>query len=150
MADITLLKKMIALDEGKRNKVYPDSQGIMTIAFGRNLEDPGLSDQECYYLLDNDIQRRLVDSRIQSVIKDLDPVRACVIIDMSFMGIRKLMEFVNMIAALKAKDFIEAEWQMLNSSKNEGQPSLWSTQVGPRASRLAYMMRTGTIHKDYN
>ena len=150
MADITLLKKMLELDEGKRNTVYPDSQGIMTIGIGRNLEDPGLSDQEVNYLFENDIQKRLVDGRIQDVIKDLDPVRACVIIDMSFMGVTKLMGFVNMIAALKRKDFDEAEWQMLNSSKNEGEPSKWSVQVGPRAPRLAYMMRTGTIHKDYN
>ncbi|KKM68064.1 hypothetical protein LCGC14_1464610 [marine sediment metagenome] len=149
MANIDLLKKMLVLDEGKRNTVYPDSQGIMTIGIGRNLEDPGLSDQECYYLLDNDIQRRLVDSRIQSIIKDLDPVRACVIIDMSFMGISKLMGFVHMRGALSIKDFDEAEWQMLNSSKNKGEPSLWARQVGPRATRLAYMMKTGTIHEDY-
>ena len=149
MANIELLKKMLELDEGKRNKVYQDTEGIWTIGIGRNLEDPGLSDQEVYYLLENDIQRRLVDARMQDVIKDLDPVRACVIIDMSFMGISKLMGFVNMIAALKAKDFAEAEWQMMNSSKNKGKPSKWSTQVGPRAPRLAYMMKTGTIHKDY-
>lgn len=150
MANIELLKRMLVLDEGKGNKAYKDTEGIWTIGVGRNLEDPGLSDQECYYLLDNDIQRRLVDARIHSIIEDLDPVRQCVIIDMSFMGIRKLMGFVNMIAALKIKDFDEAEWQMLNSSKNPGKPSKWSMQVGPRASRLAFMMRTGKIHKDYN
>ena len=150
MASVELLKRMLKLDEGMRNRAYEDSEGIWTIGIGRNLEDPGLSDQECYYLLENDIQRRLVDARIQDVIKDLDPVRACVILDMSFMGITKLMGFVNMIAALKAKDFDGAEWQMMNSSKNPGSPSKWSTQVGPRAPRLAFMMKTGTIHRDYN
>lgn len=150
MANIELLKKMLIFDEGKSNTVYDDTEGIPTIGIGRNLRNPGLSDQEVNYLFENDITKRLVDARIHGVIKDLDPVRQCVIIDMSFMGISKLMGFVNMIAALKSKDFDEAEWQMLNSSKNEGQPSKWSVQVGPRSTRLAYMMRTGTIHEDYN
>ena len=141
MADITLLKKMLEFDEGRSNTVYPDSQGIWTIGVGRNLEDPGLSDQEVEMLLDNDIQKRLIDGHIENVIKDLDPVRACVIIDMAFMGISKLMGFKKMLAALAIQDYDTAASEMLDSK--------WAVQVKSRSTRLAYMMKTGTIHEDY-
>ncbi len=141
MADITLLRKMLIRDEGRSNTVYPDSQGIWTIGIGRNLEDPGLSDQEVNYLFENDIQKRLVDARIHGVIKDLDPVRACVIVDMAFMGIRKLMGFKKMLAALTIQDYDTAASEMLDSK--------WAVQVKSRSTRLSYMMKTGTIHEDY-
>jgi lysozyme len=141
MPSIDLLKKMLILDEGKKNRAYKDTEGIWTIGVGRNIEDPGLSDQEVYYLLDNDIQKRLVDGRIEDIVKDLDPVRSCVIVNMSFMGITKLMGFKNMIAAIKDQDFDRAAREMLNSK--------WAGQVKSRSIRLAYMMKTGTIHEDY-
>ncbi len=141
MANIDLLKKMLILDEGKKNKAYQDTEGIWTIGVGRNLEDPGLSDQEIMVLLDNDITKRLVDARIHSVIKDLDPVRQCVIVNMAFMGIRKLMDFKNMLAALKEHDYDRAAIEMLDSK--------WADQVKSRSVRLASMMKSGTIHEDY-
>ena len=150
MANIEMLKKMLIFDEGKKKKAYKDSEGIWTIGVGRNIEDPGLSDQEIDFLLENDIQRRLVHPQMQDLLKDIDDTRQSVLIDMSFMGIRKLMGFKNMIAAIKDGDFNEAAKEMLSSSKYPGEPSLWSTQVGPRATRLAYMMKTGKIHEDYN
>lgn len=142
MANIELLKKMLILDEGKSNTVYLDTKGIPTIGIGRNLRDPGLSDQECYYLLDNDITKRLLDSRIENIVKNLDPVRSCVIVDMSFMGISKLMDFKKMLAALAIEDYDTAAREMLDSK--------WAGQVKDRSTRLAYMMKTGTIHEDYN
>jgi len=141
MPGTELLKKMLTLDEGKRNKAYKDSEGIWTIGIGRNLEDPGLSEAEITFLFENDITKRLCDSRMQSIMTGLDEVRKSVLVDMSFMGIRKLMGFKNMIAALEAGDYDTAAREMLDSK--------WATQVGPRAPRLAYMMKTGNIHRDY-
>lgn len=141
MANIELLKRMLVRDEGKKNTVYEDTEGIKTIGVGRNLEDPGLSDQEVMILLDNDIQKRLVDARMQSLIKDLDPIRQNVLINMAFMGIHKLMGFKNMIAAIKRGDYDTAAKEMIASK--------WASQVKSRSTRLAYMMKTGKIHEDY-
>jgi lysozyme len=48
---------LLVKHEGIRNKPYEDSVGVLTIGVGRNLDDVGLSHDEIYYLLKNDIRR---------------------------------------------------------------------------------------------
>ncbi len=55
--DVSKLRKMFILDEGKKDKAYRCSVGKLTIGIGRNLDDVGLSDDEQYYLLNNDVER---------------------------------------------------------------------------------------------
>lgn len=144
MPGIANLKKMLKLDEGERLKPYLDTAEPprLTIGVGRNLDDVGISSQESDILLDNDITRLLVNPDIHRILSDHDEVRQAVILNMAFnLGVVGLLDFRNMLEAFANKDYVLAALEMLDSR--------WEEQVGHRATRLAYMMKTGTIHEDY-
>ena len=48
---------MLKRHEGLRLKPYQDTIGKLTIGYGRNLDDRGISKEEAEYLLRNDISR---------------------------------------------------------------------------------------------
>lgn len=150
------LRVMLAVDEGYKPEVYLDSRGIKTWGTGHAL--PSLTEDEIAYILTNvgnspkDIDNVLLDARINSIILDLqirwtpynilDDVRKAILIDMAYnMGIPGLMEFTNTLAMIQSGDYNGASVNMLKS--------LWATQVGVRATRLAWMMGTGKYHQDY-
>jgi lysozyme len=140
-----LLKKMLLIDEGLRLKPYRDTVGKLTIGIGRNLDDVGISKDEALYLLENDIQRAIKEAtQIFGTYRwlSLDKVRQAVILDMLFnLGKTRFLTFKKFIQAVKEKDFEKAAEEMLDSK--------WAKQVGRRAKRLAYMMKTGKVHPDY-
>ena len=140
-----LVKTMLVVDEGLRLKPYRDTVGKLTIGVGRNLDDVGISEDEAFYLLENDIQKAIQDATDifgTSVWLSLDEIRQAVIIDMLFnLGKPRFLTFRKFIQAVKEKDFERAAKEMLDSR--------WARQVKKRAKRLAYMMRTGKIHEAY-
>lgn len=115
---------------------YRCSAGKLTLGYGRNIEDIGLSRVEAELLLDNDI-----DSIERSLIThlpwfiELDPIRQGALIDMAFMGVGKLLTFSKMLAALKHGDYATAAQEALASD--------WAAQVKRRAQDIATMLRTG-------
>jgi len=130
------LVEQLELHEGKENKVYEDTEGVLTIGYGRNLEDKGLSDKECELLLRNDIKECKRDMENYFWYISLDDIRKRVILDMRYnLGLGGLLSFKNMIKALKEKDYMKASQEMLDSK--------WADQVKTRATRLAKMMETG-------
>jgi len=140
-----LVKNMLIVDEGLRLKPYKDTVGKLTIGVGRNLDDVGISKDEALYLLENDIQRAIQDATDIFGAENwlsLDEIRQAVILDMLFnLGKPRFLTFRKFIQAIKEKNFSKAAFEMFNSR--------WARQVGRRAERLAYMMRTGKIHPDY-
>ncbi len=70
-----------------------------------------------------------------SWVKELDPVRQAVLYDMYFNMRRRLLDFKNTLAFMRAKKWADASSNMLRSK--------WAVQVGKRATRLAEMVRTG-------
>ncbi len=133
--DINLMRKELIRDEGVRNYPYKDTVGKLTIGVGRNLDDVGISKDEAYLMLDNDIQRTS-DSLDKNLPwwKTLDEVRQRVILNMAYnLGINSLLGFKNTLAAIQAGRYNDAADGMLASK--------WATQVGARATRLADMMR---------
>jgi lysozyme len=132
---ITGLKR----DEGFRPKPYKCTAGKLTIGYGRNIEDIGISERESIFLLENDIQYSY--QKLYAVIpifKELDIIRQYVLLNMCFnMGISRFVKFVKMLAALERKDYEIAAKEMLDSN--------WAVQVGMRATRLANLMRTGLV-----
>jgi lysozyme len=50
------IKEQLVRHEGLRLKPYRCTAGKLTIGVGRNLEDKGISQQEAYELLENDIR----------------------------------------------------------------------------------------------
>jgi lysozyme len=135
--NIDFLTKQLIRQEGLRRKPYKDSVGKLTIGIGRNLDDVGLSNDECMYLLSNDIQRAY-NALIEALpwVKDLDEVRQEVLANMCFnMGIGSLVGFKNTLAMIQAGDYTGASENMLKSK--------WASQVGQRAQELSLIMKTG-------
>ena len=134
--NIGRLKKILIRYEGFRSKPYRDIKGKLTIGIGRNLDDVGISKDEAFYMLQNDIDRAInvLDEIIPEWV-DLDDVRQEVMINMAFNLGYKLKTFKKFLLNIKEKNFEKASEEMLNS--------LWAKQVGKRADELAYAMRYG-------
>lgn len=132
-----LLAQELTRDEGKRNRVYTDSVGIPTIGVGRNLRDVGLSDDEVDYLLANDIKRAIAGLfNALPWVENLSDNRQRALVNMVFnMGLDSFLGFKNTIALLQSGNFESASHKMLDSK--------WAQQVGPRAARIAQMIREG-------
>jgi len=131
----------LVLHEGVRHKVYTCPAGKLTIGVGRNIEDLGLSDDEIYYLLKNDIRR--CDEELTNAFrfyKDLDPVRKDAMINMAFnIGISRLRGFKMALKLMETKEYSEASMEFLDS--------LWASQVGQRALDIAHMIKYGEYPK---
>jgi lysozyme len=128
-------------DEGVRLKPYNDSVGVLTIGIGRNLRDRGITREEAYHLLQNDLDE--VEAQLADALpwwRTLDEVRQRVLCNMAFnLGIAKLLGFSLTLSRIERKEYEAASVSMLQSA--------WALQVGPRAKRLAEMMRTGEVTK---
>jgi len=131
------IKQMLKRHEGLRLKPYRDTVGKLTIGYGRNLEDDGISLEEAELMLENDLDRAVKAARdVVAGFDELDEVRQAVLVDMAFnLGRAGLASFQKMRAALALGDFERAAAEMLDS--------LWARQVGRRARELAEMIRTG-------
>lgn len=127
---------LIKLHEGLRLKPYQCTAGKLSIGYGRNLDDMGITEDEAEALLHNDIARVRRELAALDIGSGLDDVRAAVVVDMCFnLGINRLLRFRNFLSALRAKDFERAAREMVDSR--------WYRQVGTRAERLVEMMKTG-------
>ena len=131
-----VLREQLQRHESFRAKPYRCSAGKLTIGFGRNLDDRGITSVEAQFLLEQDIRETIRDlDRALPWWKELSNVRRRVLADMCFnMGLGRLLTFRKMLAALGAHDYMEAA--------NEMEDSRWYHQVGTRAARLVLMMRT--------
>jgi lysozyme len=128
---------MLVLHEGLRLFPYKCTAGRVTIGVGRNLDDNGITQAEAFQLLEYDILAVEADlDRTWPWWRQMTDPRQQVLADMAFnLGITRLGGFVNTLAAMKRGDYEAAANGMLNS--------LWASQVGRRAQRLAKMMREG-------
>ncbi len=152
------LRAQLVLHEGKRRKVYPDTEGHPTIGIGRNLDAKPLSAREVAAIPLGDIAAGLTDEQIDLLFsrdvaeavaaldrhlpwwRRLDEVRRRVLLDMMFnMGPgdekKGLLSFRNTLENIRTGFYTEAAEGMLASK--------WARQTKTRADRLAAMMRTG-------
>lgn len=132
------LIEQLALDEGLRLKPYKCTTGKLTIGYGRNLDDRGISADEAKHLLQNDIIHSLINVRGSiDTFDKLNEVRQNVLINMCFnLGLLRFCGFKKMLKAVAEEDFKRVSEEMLDSK--------WASQVGKRAERLANEMRRGT------
>lgn len=127
------LKAWIKSYEGFDAKPYVDSVGKLTIGFGRNLEDNGISALEADYLFNNDLERTIEE--LKEYPWYMSSPESCQngLINMCFnLGITKLLTFKKMISSLNDKDYKKAAIEALNSK--------WAYQVGKRAKDIALMI----------
>lgn len=131
-------------DEGIRYSPYKDSRGFLTVGVGHLIASPmpsgwtfPLDDVEVDALLESDLMSAYADlDRALPWWSEMNDVRQRVICNMIFnLGLTKLLGFKNTLAAMRQGRYADAALDMLNSA--------WAQQVGARAIRLAYMMKTG-------
>lgn len=119
-----LLKLNLKRDEGFRSKPYRDTVGKLTIGYGRNLDDVGISEDEANVLLTRDAAVAVSEIRRAYPWIEQKPwqVRLAVY-NMAFnMGLARLTGFVQMFDALDKDDFERAAKEALDSK--------WANQVG--------------------
>ena len=128
--------ELIQRHEGLRLKPYKCTAGKLTIGFGRNLEDVGITVEEATQMLQHDIAECIRQLETIDGFSVLDEVRRAVLIDMTFnLGFAGILAFKNMWRAVENRDYDKAAAEMLDSK--------WARQVGQRALRLSTMMQTG-------
>lgn len=135
--DRSALRASVMRHEGLRLAPYHDTVGKITIGYGRNLADVGISRAEAVTLLDHDLEAAEIDVRkALPWFDELDGVRQAVVIEMRFnLGLTRLLGFHNTLRAIQDGKFDKAADGMLHSK--------WAQQVGERAKTLARQMRTG-------
>ena len=113
----TKLAEMLKRHEGLRLLPYKDTVGKLTIGYGRNIEDVGISKQEAEFMLQGDMYRG--EEALKNALpffESLDEVRQDVLIDMAFMGIKKLLGFVKMLDYIRQGIYDHAAIELLNST----------------------------------
>ena len=135
--DVATLRSLIRSDEGLRLRPYPDTEGKLTIGYGRNLTDDGITPLEASDMLEHDLTNVIWNvQQAFPIVMTLDGVRQIVLTDMAYnMGVPKLSGFVKMWTAINAGDYKTAALEMLDSQ--------WANQVHARATRLAAAMESG-------
>jgi len=130
------VKEQLKRHEGLELKPYMCTSGKLTIGYGRNLEDKGISEKEADSMLTEDIIDVYESLNQFEWFAVLDKARAGVLVNMTFnIGFNGIQKFIKMINALSLKDYELAAKEMLDSR--------WARQVGGRATELAEQMRTG-------
>jgi len=123
-------------DEGFRQFPYRDTQGVLTIGYGFNLQSDGLSQAEAAAVLELRVNRRYLELLTALPwVRELDQPRQAVLLNMAYnLGVAGLQQFKCMLLAVQAQDYGPAADDMLLSR--------WAEQVGARAWRLALQMLT--------
>ena len=111
------LKKHIKEYEGFSSLPYDCIAGFLTIGFGRNLEQRGITKEEAEILLANDI--KIAENEISRIIKDwqaLPEQAKIVLIDLTYnLGLKKLLTFEKMLDAVDRRDWESAHSELLDS-----------------------------------
>lgn len=133
------INAQLKIDEGFRTFPYKCSAGKLTIGFGRNIQDNGISLDEACFFLKNDIY--ICYAQLSGIYAWFDGKPSTVkrvLINMCFnLGIEKLQQFKIMLTAIAASDYRLAAKNIRNSK--------YYLDVGARAERLAAILEQETI-----
>ncbi len=139
MIDKNKLIQDLERDEGIVLHEYKDHLGYSTIGIGRLIDKRkggGISKEEAYYLLSNDIKRKtvlLLDS-LPWLRDHPEPVQRA-LANMAFqMGVHGLLKFKNTLSLIEQKRYNEAADNALKS--------LWARQTPNRAQRVTDLIRS--------
>ena len=128
--------QIIARHEGLRLAPYKDSVGKLTVGYGHNIDDLGISQAVADVMLKEDVNVAYHDAYRFDWFAGLDGVRRAVVINMVFnLGLPRFTGFKKTIALIERGDYWAASQEMLDSK--------WAEQVGSRAIELSEMMQTG-------
>ena len=123
--------------EGLRLKCYRCTAGKLTIGYGRNLDDVGISKEEAEVLLESDV--KVAEQELINAcpwVASISRRRFYVLVEMVFnLGIARFKQFKNMLTACQ-----NGEW---NKAAEQALDSAWHKQVGKRAETLAQVLKEG-------
>lgn len=149
-ASRVLLRQDVMPAEGYRKFPYFDCcgkhykactcarRGKLSIGYGRNIDDNGLSQLEAEVLLDHDLASAEMDAKKAFPwFADLSEARQRAVTELVFnMGLPKFLGFRQTLLAIKVRQFAAAASHLLDS--------LWRKQVGEgRSSRIARYLKDG-------
>lgn len=113
------LIKQIKEHEGLVLKPYKCPAGKLTIGYGHNLEDNGLSQSVCEYILIDDIEeakRNLYAIFTKDFFDTLKDNQKIALIDMMFnLGLSKFLTFKKFIKAVKERNWDKSSVEMIHS-----------------------------------
>lgn len=133
--NIVRLMSTLEVDEGFRAKVYKDTVGKQTIGFGWNIDDVPISKAAASFILGEHVNDALRDlDRNLPWWREMPEDARQALANMTVnMGLPRVLKFRKMIDALEGGDYDRAADEALDS--------LWATQVGARADRIAELYR---------
>ncbi len=112
-----LLLESISKNEGLRLNPYKCPADKLTIGYGSNLADKGITQSEALFLLNNDVIQ--INSELEKdfpFYKKMDEIRQNVIVEMVFiLGLTGFKKFKSMIGYLEKLDYENASIEMLDS-----------------------------------
>ena len=131
-----ILKERIKRHEGFRLEPYEDSEGILTVGYGRNLRDVPFSKAEVELMFDTDFRRAVHGAENFTFYDHLSPTRQGVVVEMIFqMGVGGVSKFLKFRSACMRHNWIEAAREMLDSK--------WAKQTPSRAKELSEIFERG-------
>ncbi len=131
------IRAQLKRDEGFRSHPYRDTRGKLTIGYGRNLTDDGITEPEGSVLLDQDLYNAV--NAVQHVFPwsaRLDDVRLGVLIQLEVnVGLAGEAKFVQLLAHCAAGQWDAAAGALIDSAADHQEPA--------RIMRWAQELRTG-------
>jgi lysozyme len=110
--------------EGLRLKPYKDKFGNLTIGYGRNLSDRGITKEEAEIMLYTDLA--IAEFDLRDIFADYDdyPIELKVVLtSMIFnLGKKRFLTFKKFIKAIKEKDYKKALYELYNSKRAKQLP----------------------------
>jgi lysozyme len=127
----------IRQNEGLKLKPYKCTENKLTIGYGRNLEDKGISLVEAEIMLNNDVTDVYTELLQKIDYFDILPIRVqSVLIEMAYqLGVSGLLKFKQTLLHIQNKDFESASVEMLDSK--------WAKQTPNRAIKMSNLMKGG-------
>lgn len=116
---------------------YTDTRGRLTLGYGHNLTDAGISQAVADFILGRDIDEAITDCAAFDYFPKLDTIRQRACIDLRFnTGPKGYRTFQRFHMFLGRGDFLRASQELIASE--------WYHQVQPeRSTRLVRMIATG-------
>lgn len=140
---LELASILIKRHEGLELHPYKCTSGYLSIAYGRNLDTVGISEEEANILLYNDLDTHLNELMGYKFwdCEELNDNRKAALIDFHFnVGARTFNKFVRFKEALENQDWGKASRELLDSR--------YRLQVGNRAKTIASIIKTGELPCD--
>ena len=132
-----LLLADLKRDEGRKDRPYRDSRGILTIGYGHNLEAAPLCEAALQAQLDYDLTAHLADLDVALPWwrQQPEPVQR-VIANLAYnIGESKLIVWRRTLGAIKEGRYKDAAQEIRNNR-------IYVNQVGERAERLAKILES--------